>query len=119
MLRYTLFGAIVATADANRRQYHMSTTWLPHLLTNTFTLLLPDLYNAVVPEAQSQDNPAESHTSFEEAWQTVRKPLEVMIKSPSYIIYVTPLALGYILSHPRFNIYKGDLAEIRLAGFGL
>src|SRR5260221_11572298 len=39
--------------------------------------------------------------------------------NPAYSVYVAPLALGYILSHPRFNIYKGHMAEIRLAGFGL
>jgi hypothetical protein len=39
--------------------------------------------------------------------------------NPAYAVYVAPLAVGYILSHPRFNIYKGPMAEIRLAGFGL
>src|SRR5258708_30542007 len=38
--------------------------------------------------------------------------------NPAYVSYVMPLALGYILSHPRFNIYKGSLAEIRVAGLG-
>ncbi len=122
-LRYALLAGIVATADANRREYHMATTWLPHLLTNTFTLLLPDLYRAVdPPEHKTALQPAASASlsPIVQGWQTLRKPLAAMIRdNPGYVAYVAPLAIGYILSHPRFNIYKGDLSEIRLAGFGL
>ena len=39
--------------------------------------------------------------------------------NPRYVLYVAPLAAGYLLSSPWFNIYKGKLAEKRLAGFGL
>jgi len=121
-LRYALWAGIVTTADANRREYHMVTTWLPHLLTNTFTLLLPDLYRAIDPPEQvtSQQPDAASASVIVRAWQTLRQPLTAMIlDNPAYVAYVAPLAIGYILSHPRFNIYKGKLAEIRLAGFGL
>src|SRR5262249_51463179 len=39
--------------------------------------------------------------------------------NPEYAACVAPTALGYLLSHPKFNIYKGDLAKIRILGFGL
>ena len=41
-LRYLLWGLMAYTAFANRQHYRMVTTWLPHLLTNTLSLLLPD-----------------------------------------------------------------------------
>jgi hypothetical protein len=37
----------------------------------------------------------------------------------AYVAYVAPLASGYILSHPSFNIYKGELGDLNIAGFGL
>jgi hypothetical protein len=43
----------------------------------------------------------------------------MLCDNPRYALYVTPLAAGYLLSSPWLNIYKGDLARIRLAGFGL
>ncbi|MEP7284674.1 MAG: hypothetical protein ABI947_02765 [Chloroflexota bacterium] len=113
LMRYVLWGGIVATADANRREYHMATTWLPHLLTNTFTLLLPDLYRLLIPQGRDTKM---LPPLVAEAEQT----LSAMIRdNAAYVVYVLPLAAGYILSHPRFNIYKGDLAKIQLAGFGL
>nr|MBA3874944.1 hypothetical protein [Anaerolineae bacterium] len=39
--------------------------------------------------------------------------------NPKYVTNVFPLAAGYILSHPKFNIFKGDMADIRIAGLGL
>src|SRR5690606_10609374 len=42
LFRWALFGLVAFTADSNRRYYGMQTTWLPHLLTNTLSLLLPD-----------------------------------------------------------------------------
>ncbi len=50
MLRYCLWCGVVATAEGNRRQYTMATTWLPHLLTNTVSLLLPDALRLVARE---------------------------------------------------------------------
>jgi hypothetical protein len=107
---------IIATADANRREYNMVTTWLPHLLTNTFTLLLPDILRIAKPRLQQL-------TSSDGLGEVIEEPLEianVMIRdNPHYVVYVTPLAAGYLLSHPRFNIYKGRMGDLRLAGFGL
>jgi hypothetical protein len=114
--RYLLWLGIFATADANRREYNMVTTWLPHLLTNTFTLLLPDLLRIAKPRLQQL-------ASSDGVSEIVEEPLEianVMIRdNPNYVVYVTPLAAGYLLSHPRFNIYKGRMGDLRLAGFGL
>jgi hypothetical protein len=106
-LRYGLWGVMVQTAYANRRHYHMATTWLPHFLTNSLSLLLPDALRLVFPRRYR-------------ARGIVDDTLLTMVRdNPNYAVYVAPLALGYIVSHPRFNIYKGELAEIRLAGFGL
>ena len=43
LLRYGLWCGVAATAAGNRRAYRLTTAWLPHLLTNTVSLLLPDL----------------------------------------------------------------------------
>jgi hypothetical protein len=105
LLRYALWGAVAATAEANRRHYHMQTTWLPHLLTNSLSLLLPDAMRALLPRRPRNE---------------VEQILACMARdNDDYVVYVAPLAVGYILSHPKFNIYKGDWAQIRLAGFGL
>src|SRR5260221_2694235 len=115
LLRYTLWGAVAVTAEANRREYHMSTTWLPHLLTNTLTLFLPDLYRDVTDSRWFADQ-----VSTIQVLDDLQPTLDTMLRdNPAYVAYVMPLALGYILSHPRFNIYKGSLAEIRVAGLGL
>lgn len=106
-LRYGLWLLMAQTAFANRQHYRMFTTWLPHLLTNTLSLLLPDAVRLIFPAKHRPAN-------------VVEDTLITMVRdNPNYAIYVAPLALGYIVSHPRFNIYKGDLADIRLAGFGL
>jgi hypothetical protein len=113
--RYALWGAIAATAYANREEYHMSTTWLPHLLTNTLTLFLPDIYRVVQPPEDDAEL-ARLPPPLDDFSET----LAAMIRdNPNYVMYVTPLAVGYILSHPRFNIYKGNWGDLRLAGFGL
>ncbi len=106
LLRYGLWGVMAATAEANRRHYHMRTTWLPHLLTNTLSLLLPDALRLLFGRRRPRN--------------AVEAVLFRMARdNDDYVVYVAPLAAGYILSHPRFNIYKGDWAELRLAGFGL
>lgn len=106
LLRWGLFGLLAYTADANRRYYHMQTTWLPHLLTNTVSLLLPDALRLLFRRKQPRN--AVEAVMFRMARD-----------NRDYVLYVAPLAVGYILSHPRFNIYKGDWAELEFAGFGL
>ena len=115
LVRYSLWAAILETAYENRRQYHMFTTWLPHLLTNTFTLLLPDLMRVTLPNAHD-----DTLDKLPEPLDDAALTLTAMIRdNEAYVVYVAPLALGYILSHPRFNIYRGRMGAIRLAGFGL
>jgi hypothetical protein len=117
LLRYGIWCGVLATAEGNRREYHMTTTWLPHLATNTISLLLPDIYRLV---ARAKPAPAHSGSLPSELRQVVGGTLTTMLcDNPAYVLYVAPLALGYLLSSPWFNIYKGDLAEKRLAGFGL
>lgn len=115
LARYGLWGALVATADANRREYNMVTTWLPHLLTNTLTLLFPDALRKLLPPTKTSERRAAPPIV-----SALEMPMEAMVRdNPSYWVYVAPLAIGYILSHPRFNIYKGAWADIRFAGLGL
>ena len=117
MLRYGIWCGVLATAEGNRREYHMTTTWLPHLTTNTISLLLPDIYRLV---ARAKPTPGQSGSIPSELRQVVDGTLTTMLcDNPAYVLYVAPLALGYMLSSPWLNIYKGDLAKRRLAGFGL
>ncbi len=119
LLRYAIWAGVVQTAHANRRHYHMTTTWLPHLATNTFALLLPDVYRLVVASSHRSEQAAEP-TLLQNEWNTVQSIFRQLVEdNPSYVAYVAPLAAGYLLSHPQFNIYKGDMAEMRVAGLGL
>jgi hypothetical protein len=106
-LRYVLWAMVAQTAYANRQHYHMSTTWLPHLLTNSLALLLPDAVRPLLGRRKRAHN-------------IVEDTLMTMVRdNPHYAMTVAPLALGYIVSHPRFNIYKGRMGELRFAGLGL
>jgi hypothetical protein len=114
--RYTLWCGIAAVAAGNRRAYSMTTTWLPHLAANSVSLLLPDLYRALDAFYKRYGRPARSR-----AWLELLKDTgDAMVRdNPRYVIYVAPLAVGYLLSSPWLNIYKGELAEKQLVGFGL
>lgn len=106
-LRYGLWLLMAQTALANRQHYRLVTTWLPHLLTNTLSLLLPDAVRRLFPPPRRPRN-------------LVEDTLITMTRdNPQYAAYVAPLALGYIVSHPRFNIYKGALGKLRFGGLGL
>lgn len=106
-LRYILWLLVAYTAFANRRHYRMFTTWLPHLLTNSLALLLPDIVRRLFAPRHKPRN-------------IVEGTLITMARdNPAYVYYVAPLALGYIVSHPRFNIYKGAWGDLHAAGFGL
>lgn len=107
MLRYALWALMAQTAYANRQHYHMVTTWLPHFLTNTAALLLPDVLRRVFSKTHQPRN-------------IVEETLIAAVRdNPSYASQIAPLTLGYIISHPRFNIYKGELAQLRFGGLGL
>ena len=125
IIRYGIWAGIVATANANRRHYGMTTTWLPHLLANTCTLLLPDIYGRLAPREREcavdmlRTAPRTQPARGTE-WRVIHDTLHAIVcDNPGYVVYMAPLAAGYLLSHPQFNIYKGTLAEKRLAGFGL
>jgi hypothetical protein len=106
-LRYGIWAAVAVTANANRREYHMQTTWLPHLVTNTLTLLLPDVTRVLIPHGKTPSN-------------AIGEVMVRMVRdNDNYVMYVIPLAAGYILSHPRYNIFKGELAEMNIAGLRL
>jgi hypothetical protein len=122
LLRYGIWAGIVQTAYANRRYYHMTTTWLPHLATNSAALLLPDLYRLVAPAAapRATSNTVTDTSPLHDEWNTMQSIFtQLVADNPSYVAYVAPLAAGYLLSHPQFNIYKGHMADLRLAGLGL
>jgi hypothetical protein len=111
IFRYVLWLIVAFTAFSNRRHYRMFTTWLPHLATNSLSLLLPDLVRLIL--YRNGQRRAEPRSIIEDTLMTM------VHENPDYPVYVTPLALGYIVSHPKFNIYKGRLGQMRFAGFGL
>jgi hypothetical protein len=109
-LRYSLWAAVAGTAYRNRKEYHVPTAWLTHLVGNTITLLLPEwlaLLQHIRPVAAPVAEPV-----FRTLDQRVRQ-------DPRYAAYVAPLALGFIASHPRISIYHGRWAEETIMGFGL
>jgi hypothetical protein len=54
------------------------------------------------------------------ALQPARELLRrLVVTNPRYGRYIAPIALAYVVSHPRFNIYSGRLGDVRLAGLGL
>jgi hypothetical protein len=115
LARYSLWCGVAVTAAANRRAYRMTTTWLPHFAANTLSLLLPDLLRVALPSghpAQSQPPGSRRRLLRDTLATTVRD-------NPAYVLYAAPLAAGYLLSAPWLNIYKGELGELSLAGFGL
>lgn len=116
--RYALWCGVAAVAAGNRRAYAMTTTWLPHLAANSVSLLLPDLYREL--DALSQRYRGDLSARSSDWLGLLKDTADVMVRdNPRYVIYVAPLAAGYLLSSPWFNIYKGELAEKQLAGFGL
>lgn len=84
----------------------MTTAWLPHLVINSAALLLPDAARLVLPK-----RPA-NNVIDKLGRQLVRD-------NPNYVAYVAPLTIGFILSHPRFNIYKRPWSDLQFAGFRL
>jgi hypothetical protein len=118
LLRYGLWCATALTARANRRHYRMPTTWAPHLALNTAALLLPDALRLLGPRSRAEA-PAPDGELAAVARLGLAALAEVAGANPAYPLYVAPFTLGYLTSHPRFDIYKGPLGKHRLAGFGL
>jgi hypothetical protein len=114
LLRYLLWLGVAGTAYANRRHFGLTTAWLPHLLGNTVSLLLPELYTL----ARRLFLPAPNGRPS--SWGALQRSFEQLVpENPDYIDYVAPAALAYIVSHPNFNIYRGEMGELSFLGFGL
>jgi hypothetical protein len=112
LLRYGLWAAVAATAARNRKEYGVPTAWLTHLAGNTFTLFLPELLRLVpVPT----DGNSRGTTTFDALLRTLDLRAR---QDPNYAVYVAPLALGFIFSHPDYSIYHGPWAERSVFGFG-
>ncbi|MBZ0290015.1 MAG: hypothetical protein K8I30_20490 [Anaerolineae bacterium] len=107
LLRYSLWGGVVATSAAKFLEYRVVTAWLPHLAINSVALLLPDAARVILPP-----RPLTSLTLEHLARAMVRD-------NDDYVTYPAPLAIGFILSHPRFNIYKRPWSDLQLMGFRL
>lgn len=102
---------------ANRRHFGLATTWLPHLLGNSFTLLLPEIYAAANQVAGLSDRWS---VEPQPTLAALRRTLDQLVRdNPDYVHYVAPVALAYIVSQPHFNIYRGRWGELNLWGFGL
>lgn len=114
-LRYLIWLALANTAYANARHFGLPTTWAPHLVGNSVALLLPEIYG-FIDEWLGEQLRADQASS----WAALQLGLEQLVRdNPDYIDYVAPAALAYIVSHPRFNIYRGEWGELNLMGFGL
>lgn len=114
--RGALWLLLMETVRANRRHYPtLPTAWLPHGLGNSLALWAPELL------ARAEQQGALPH------WCAVHPTRAALYKmvgtlcrdNPAWGLYVGPAALGYILSHPRFNIYQGEMGTWRALGFGL
>ena len=116
LLRYALWLGVVGTANANRKHYGMPTTWVFHLTLNSFILFLPEIYRGA-SAILKLDARAKTKRDFISAAHGMMQ--DTVVENDKYALYVSPVALAYTVSHPKFNIYKGKLAELRLFGFGL
>jgi len=102
-----MWAAVAATAARNRREYGVPTAWLTHLVANSVTLLLPDVLHLLPEPASPLVAPF------------VRTLRRRALDDPCYALYVAPLALGFVASHPDFSIYHGSLGKLAVLGFGL
>jgi hypothetical protein len=117
LLRYALWGGILVTANANRKHSGLRTAWVPHLIGNTFALLLPELYRAA-DAALKLDERAQGNQAG--ALATLNGALhDLVLDNPRYVEYVAPPVLAYLLTYPPINIYKSAWANRQLFGFGL
>ena len=114
--RAALWLVLAESARANRRQFPtLPTAWMPHLTVNTVALWLPELV-AVVDSALHLEDARQRSPTLAGLYQTLR---DICVDSPEWALYIAPSSLGYSVSHPRFNIYKGEMGELRFLGFGL
>jgi hypothetical protein len=116
-VRYGLWLLLANTANANRRHFGLPTTWVPHFFGNSIALLLPDIIR-VADELITLEQRADD--SRNDAWPAIYATVqELVVANPDYVEYVAPAAAAYVVSHPRFNIYRGKWAEVTWWGFRL
>lgn len=114
--RAALWLVATEAARANRAEYPtLPTAWVPHGAANTLALWLPEGLAALDAAVGGEAATRQSATA-RGLYRTVR---DLCVDNPAWGTYVAPLAVGYALSHPKFNIYKGEMGEFRLLGFGL
>jgi hypothetical protein len=116
LVRYALWLGVLATARANQKHFHLPTTWVFHITFNSLFLFLPELYRGA---SQIAGLDARARQKRDLLTTTHGVMQDVVVTNSHYALYVAPVALAYIVSHPRFNIYRGEWAKIRLFGFGL
>ncbi len=117
LLRYALWGGILLTANANHKHSGLRTAWVPHLIGNTFALLLPELYRAADLGLKLDERALGNQEGVLVTLNGVLRDL--VLDYPRYVEYVAPPALAYLLTYPPINIYKSDWANRQLFGFGL
>jgi hypothetical protein len=112
LLRYTLWVGVATTAKRNQREYGVPTAWLTHLIGNSVTLFLPDVLRILHRKRMIR--------SKDPVTRALLQTLDLRVsQDPNYALYVAPLALGFIASHPDYSIYHGELGKRKLFGFGL
>ncbi len=111
--RLGLWGLLLNTANANRVAYGLPTTWVPHTLGNTLGLALPEIVDAADAALGRLAPGSVSLTALRAAAQ------EVTSEPRGWARTMAPITLAYVVSHPDFNIYRGELGEVRCLGFGL
>ena len=112
-LRYLLWSQVIRTANANRQHFGLPTTWIFHGSGNTLALLLPEIYRGL-----AQLLNARGRAPHDTRWAALDGFMrDVVLENPRYAFYMAPLAIGYSVSHPKFNIYTGKWAETQLLGF--
>lgn len=116
-MRYAIWLTLAYTANANRRHFRLPTTWVPHLAGNSISLLLPEIYRLIdgLVDLEEAFHP-ERHPTASALRHTIE---HLVVDNPDYVEYVASAALAYCVSHPNFNIYRGEWAELKIAGFGL
>lgn len=114
--RAALWALLMESVRANRRAYPaLPTAWLPHAVGNSFALWLPELLaaadRALALQARTRERPT-LRGGYDTLW-------DLCVENEAWGRYVAAAALGYILSHPRWTIYKGPRGDLQLLGFGL
>ena len=116
LLRYGLWLGVLNTANANRKYFGLPTTWVIHLTLNSLILFLPELAQATAYVLQLKGRARFKHDLLTTLYYVTE---DVVVNNPNYALLVAPVPVAYMVSHPKFNIYKGDFAQLRFLGFGL